>query len=102
MKVVRLSGRLDAMTSGEVQPVLVEALENAASGMILNLGAVDFVSSAGLRTLLILWKQASAHSKSMAVVAAQPSIYKIFKIAALDKIFRFFDDEREALGALCP
>jgi hypothetical protein len=36
------------------------------------------------------------------VVGAQPPIYKIFKIAALDKVFRFFEEEGEAVRVLWP
>ena len=100
VRVARMSGRLDATTYGTAQPILVQALESATAGIILDMNSVDFVSSAGLRTLLIVWKQASAEGKPIAMVAVQPSIYKIFKIAALDKIFRFFDGEDEALREL--
>jgi anti-anti-sigma factor len=102
VNVVRISGRLDAMTYEAAQPVILEALEKSTAGMILNLGSLDFISSAGLRTMLIVWKKAAADGKPVAVVDVQPSIYKIFKIAALDKVFRFFDDEGEAIRELWP
>lgn len=100
VNVVRLSGRLDATTYEAAQPVILEALEKAPDGMILEMGSLDFVSSAGLRTMLIVWKKAAAEGKRIAMVGVQPPIYKIFKIAALDKVFRFFDNEGEALGEL--
>jgi anti-anti-sigma factor len=97
VNVVRLSGRLDATTYEAAQPVILDALAKGADGMILDMGSLDFISSAGLRTMLIVWKQAAADSKRVAMIDVQPSIYKIFKIAALDKIFRFFDSEDEAI-----
>ena len=102
VNVVRISGRLDATTYEAAQPVILEALDQGADGMILNLASLDFVSSAGLRTMLIVWKQAAADGKRIAMVDVQPAIYKIFKIAALDKIFRFFDNEGEAIRELWP
>ena len=36
----------------------------------------------------------------MALVRAQPSVYKIFKVSALDAMFRFFDNEAEAIQTL--
>jgi anti-anti-sigma factor len=100
VNVVRLSGRLDAATYEAAQPVIVEALEKCTSGMILDMGSLDFISSAGLRIMLIAWKRAAADGKQIAMVDVQPSIYKIFKIAALDKAFRFFDNEGEAVREL--
>lgn len=102
VNVVRLSGRLDAATYEAAQPVIVEALEKGPAGIILNMGSLDFISSAGLRTMLIVWKKAAADGKQIAMVDVQPSIYKIFKIAALDKVFRFFDNEGEAIRELWP
>jgi anti-anti-sigma factor len=100
VNVVRLSGRLDATTCAAAQPVIVEALEKGADGMILNMGALDFISSAGLRIMLIVWKRAADDGKRIAMIDVQPSIYKIFKIAALDKVFRLFDNEGEAIREL--
>ncbi|MFZ4437048.1 MAG: STAS domain-containing protein [Syntrophales bacterium] len=102
VNVVRISGRLDATTYEAAQPVILEALEKGSAGMILDMGALDFVSSAGLRTMIIVWKKATADGKRVAMVAVQPSIYKIFKIAALDKVFRLFDSESEAIRELWP
>jgi anti-anti-sigma factor len=102
VNVVRISGRLDAMTHEVAQPVIIDALEKGPAGIILNMGAMDFISSAGLRTMIIVWKKATADGKRIALVDVQPSIYKIFKIAALDKVFRQFDNEGEALRELWP
>jgi anti-anti-sigma factor len=100
INVVRLSGRLDATTCEAAQPVIVEALEKGPAGMILNMESLDFISSAGLRIMLIIWKKAAADGKQIAMVDVQPSIYKIFKIASLDKGFRFFDNEGDAIREL--
>jgi anti-anti-sigma factor len=102
VNVVSLSGRLDATTYEAAQPAIVEALEKGSAGMILNMGALDFISSAGLRTMLVVWKKATADGKKIAMVGVQPPIYKIFKIAALDKVFRFFDNEGEAIREMWP
>ena len=100
VNVVRLSGRLDATTYEAALPVILEALEKGPVGMILNMGSLDFISSAGLRIMIIVWKKATADGKRIAMVDVQPSIYKIFKIAALDKVFRLFDNEGEAIREL--
>jgi len=100
VNVVRLSGRLDATTYEAAQPVILEALEKGPAGMILNMRSLNFISSAGLRTMIIVWKKATADGKRIAMVDVQPPIYKIFKIAALDKVFRLFDNEGEAIREL--
>jgi len=102
VNIVRISGRLDATTYEAAQPVIVEALEKSVDGMILNMASLDFVSSAGLRTMIIVLKKAAADGKRVAMVDVQPQIYKIFKIAALDKVFRFFENEDGAIREIWP
>jgi anti-anti-sigma factor len=102
VNVVEISGRLDGTTSAAAQPVLLGALEEGAAGVILHMASLEFISSAGLRILLTLCKNATAQGKRIAMVGVQPSIYKIFKIAALDKIFRLFETESDALRELWP
>lgn len=102
VNVVRIAGRLDAMTSEAAQPVIVDALVKSSAGIILSLGGMDFISSAGLRVMIIVSKQAAATGKKLAIIEVQPAIYKIFKISALDKIMRFFDNESEAIRELWP
>jgi anti-anti-sigma factor len=100
VNVVRISGRLDATTCEAAQPVLLGALDKGAAGIVLNMASLDYISSAGLRIMLMLMKKAAADVKLIAIVGIQPPIYKIFKISALDKFFHFFENEDEAVREL--
>ncbi len=102
VKVVLLSGRLDATTSEAAQPVILGALEKGPVGIILQMAHLEFISSAGLRVLLLLSKNAATQGKRVAIIGAQPAIYKIFKIVDLDKSFRFFESEDDAIRELWP
>lgn len=102
VNVLRTAGRLDATTCEAAQPVILETLDKSKAGMILNMASLDFISSAGLRIMIMLMKKAATDGKQIGLVGVQPQIYKIFKIAALDKVFRFFDDEGDAIRELWP
>jgi len=52
--------------------------------------------------MIMLIKKASADGKKIALVGVQPAIYKIFKVSAMDKFFRFFEDDGEAVRQLWP
>jgi anti-anti-sigma factor len=64
------------------------------------MAAVGFISSSGLRMLIAAHQSAQAAGKKMALVRARPSVYKIFKVSALDAMFQFFDSEAQATEAL--
>ena len=100
--ILRLSGHLDVAATETQGSEIVDAAVQCKAGLILDLHAVDFVSSAGLRVILLAREKAESAGKPLAVICAQPSVYKIFKIASLDKAIRFFEDEADALQALWP
>jgi len=102
VNVVRISGRLETTTCAAAEPVILEALDKSADGMILNMASLDFISSAGLRIMVMLIKKAAADGKKIALAGVQPSIYKIFKVSAMDKFFRFFEDDGDAVRKLWP
>jgi anti-sigma B factor antagonist len=100
--VVSLSGRLDTQTAATASGQIMEALDRSGAGMILDLHAMEFISSAGLSILLALRQKAEPGGKKIAIIRAHPSVYKIFKITALDQVLNFFDDEDEAIQMLWP
>jgi anti-anti-sigma factor len=100
VSVVSLSGRLDLEAVEADSPALLQALQQSAAGIIVDLGGVEFISSSGLRMLLAADGDAQGSGKRVALVRAQPSVYKIFKVAGLGPKFRFFDDENAAVQAL--
>ena len=102
VEILRLSGRLDGETYLAAQPIMLEALGRAATGIIINLESLTFISSAGLRVMIVVGKQALSDGKRVALVSVPPAIYKIFKIACLDKVFHFYENEGEALLQLEP
>ena len=100
VKVVLLSGRLDMATADEASPVMLQALEDSQAGIVVNLAEVAFMSSSGLRMLIAACQRSQASGKQIALIGSQPAIYKIFKVASLDKMFKFFETEDEAIQAL--
>ena len=83
-------------------PVVREILKQSASGIVIHLGGVDFVSSSGFRLLLAAHQQARAAGKVMILTRPRPSVYKIFKVAALDTALPFCaEHELGPIEALC-
>lgn len=102
VKVLRLSGGLDVMTTEAALPSVLNVLAQTPGGLILDLAEMDFISSAGLRVMLALLEKAKADHKQIAIIGTQPSVYKVFKTAKLDRMFQFFDREGEAVQGLWP
>jgi len=92
IKVVALSGRLDMESAEADFPLVREVLQESATGIVVHLGAVEFVSSSGFRMLLALHQEARAAGKVLILTRPRPSVYKIFKVAALDTKLPFCEE----------
>jgi len=102
INVLALSGRLSVETEGQVQSQLMEAIKQSPNGLVLDMEAVTFVSSAGLRMLIVVYKSAATSGTKLAMMRPLPEIYKLFKLAALDLTFNVFENEADAVKAISP
>ena len=50
------TGRIDSETSPALERELLEAVENGTTNLVLDFAGVEYISSAGLRVLLVLHK----------------------------------------------
>ena len=94
LQVATLEGRLDTATAAAAEAQLMTLL--APPGLVLDLTNVRYVSSAGLRTLLKLAKEARTKSASFSLVGLQPAVREVFEISGFDKIIPAFGTLAEA------
>ena len=83
-----LTGRLDVVTAPALQGALAEALSSAAKTQ-LDLSAVDYVSSAGLRVLLLGEKNAKSAGKTMTIRNVNPEVMEVFRITGFSDVLTF-------------
>ena len=69
---------------------------------MLDLGGVEYISSVGLRVLMLASKQAKAQGGSLAVTDLQPVVREIFEISRFNLVLEVFPTLREALAKLSP
>jgi anti-sigma B factor antagonist len=98
--IISVSGRIDTITSKDLDAKLNKRTEEKTKNIILNLAKVDYISSVGLRVLLAALKRHKQNQGSMPLVSLQPFVQNVFKITGLDKIFQIFPTEETALESL--
>ncbi len=84
-----------------LQPYLQEGAK-AGGGIVFDLSALEYVSSAGLRCFMIAAKEAKALGSTILIAAMQPIVAEIFHISRFNLVFDTFATVREALNALSP
>jgi anti-anti-sigma factor len=103
--VVAVTGRIDYMNAEDFKSALQPHLANCAAGgdrVVLDLSQLEYVSSAGLRVLMIAAKDVRARKGTLVAVSLQPVVREIFEISRFTLVFDIFDSVQDALRAISP
>jgi anti-sigma B factor antagonist/stage II sporulation protein AA (anti-sigma F factor antagonist) len=103
--VLKPTGRIDHQTSSAFSTALAPHLENCKAGgdrLLLDLSAVDYISSAGLRVLMIATKRTKPAGGELAVAAAQTVVREVLEITRFNLVFPVYATVAEGLQALSP
>jgi anti-anti-sigma factor len=97
--VLQPVGRIDNDTSPDFQSRLLSGL-TAGATVLVDFSAVEYISSAGLRALMMGSKQAKASKGRLAVAALGPVVKEIFEISRFSMVVEVFGTTADALAAL--
>lgn len=95
--VINLSGRLDTSNYGELEKKLLGFIEAGEKQMVVDCSGLVYISSSGLRVLLMGLKKITAAGGKFHLCCLQDNIREIFEIAGFTSIFRVFDTLDEAV-----
>ena len=95
--VLDLKGRLDTETSADLELAVQDLLETGARDFIISLAGVGYVSSAGLRVLLMLGKGVDGNG-SLRLVGLNPTVRQVFDVAGFTQLFTILPDREAALA----
>ena len=98
--IISISGRIDTVTSKDVEAKLDGAIGERKKKMIINLAKMDYISSVGLRVLLAALKKQRQNQGSLQLASLQPLVQNIFRITGLDEVFQIFPTEEAAFQSL--
>ena len=93
-------GRLDAVTVPALEAVIDEQLAARHFRLIIDLSAVAYMSSSGLRTLLRARRQAQAGGGDVVLCAMNERVTEVFEMIGFNSLFRIFATAAEAAAAL--
>ena len=101
--VLRPEGRLDQESSEVFQIQLLSLITEKTApqaNLILDLSGVNYVSSVGLRALMIVAKQCSASDGQLALTNLSAVVLEIFEISRFNLIIDVYEDVETALGTI--
>lgn len=95
--VVSVKGKIDAVTSPEFEKVLADLIARGENTFLLNFSGLEYISSAGLRSILSTAKQLKPKSGNMLFCGLKGPVRDVFKISGFDTIFKIYNSPEEAL-----
>lgn len=96
-KVVEVEGEVDLSTSADLRRTLLETLPDVAR-LALNLGAIRYIDSSGIATLIEVLKRSQHLKKEFVLFGLSPAVQEVFRLTHVVRIFQVFQTEQEALG----
>lgn len=97
--VIAANGRLDSNTAATLDAAL-SGPAKAAPKLVVDLGAVGYVSSAGLRVLLKAAKLARASGQKLALSGLAPPVREVFDVSGFTRLFLIADTPEAAAAGL--
>ncbi len=98
--VLGLSGRLDATTSGQLEKLLNQRLQEGEHHLLFDFTNLQYISSAGLRVLAATLKQVSPAGGQMALCGLQEPVKMVFDISGFSSYFKISASRDDALASL--
>jgi stage II sporulation protein AA (anti-sigma F factor antagonist) len=98
--VVSLKGRLDAVTSPVLEKDLMESMAGGERIMVVDLGDLDYISSAGLRTILASTKRLKEKQGRLLLASLKSVVKEVFEISGFSSIIPIYDSVDSALSSL--
>ncbi len=98
-------GRIDHTSADALQDRLVPLLaapDATAASLLLDFGNVEYISSVGLRVLMLAAKQVRSRKARIGVASLQPLVAEIFAISRFNQVLEVFPATRDALAAMSP
>ena len=100
ISVTKVAGRMDATTVTAFSEECQNLLNSGAGRVIIDLGGLEYISSAGLRGILTMVKSCKAKGAALAFCSLQFMVADMFKLSGFTSMLNVFDSIDEAVASL--
>jgi len=98
--IVSITGRLDAVTAPEYEKKVRELIDGGDIRFVVDFAHLDYISSAGLRGLLVTAKLLKAKGGQVRFASVVGTVKEVFDISGFGSIFQMDDTVTASLAAL--
>lgn len=98
--IVTLSGRIDSTNANDVRGVLTHLISSGETSILVDLGAVLYLTSAAFRALLVATDEAERRSANFALCNLAGHVRELFEMGGLLEVFAIHHSREEGLKQL--
>ena len=95
--IVAISGSVDGLTAEALLTTLQAHVEDGHTRLVVDLAAVEYTSSAGLRALLATVKEARRRGGDLRLAQINPNVRKVLELSGFVTILKIFAEVDEAV-----
>ena len=99
VQLFEVIGRVDSTNANELGAALDKAAEDGHTNLVLDLGGVDYMSSAGLREMVRVLKRVKRGGGDLRIANPSDRVKEVLELAGLDTIFEIYPTQVEAVGS---
>lgn len=96
--IIGITGRLDTTNYNMLEKRLMTLIDECQDKILVECTNMDYISSSGLRILLMALKKVTLMKGRFVLCGLQPNIYEIFEISGFTSIFEIHPSSEVALG----
>jgi anti-anti-sigma factor len=95
--IIGITGRLDTTNYSILEKKLMDMIDSHHDKILVDCSKMDYVSSSGLRILLMALKKITMAKGKFVLCSLQENIREIFEISGFTNIFEIYATQDEAL-----
>ena len=93
VKVIKLTGNLNATTSQDFRQNITNILETGAKIVLVDFKDVTFMDSSGLGALVLAFKTLRAADSKLVICSISEQVRILFELTNMDKVFEIFPNQ---------
>ena len=98
--IVDVEGRVDGTNAADFQAAIESAIQPGDRAVIMDMGALQFIASAGLRVILVTGRLLQKQDAKLVECSLSATVREVFEISGFDKIMQLYGSRADALRAL--
>ena len=99
VSVISVGGYIDTTTSGELEESLKRLLKQGQFNVVVDLGGVNYISSAGWGIFISEIKEIRENGGDLKLAAMIGDVYEVFELLEFQTILEAFDSVPEAVDS---